>query len=150
MAQEKLHIDFSTLYDSFSQILNYMKNKSDYYKFLNEKGVSLTTLNPGSSDYALKDDDALVALHLLEQDNNVVLGGEVLTKKNDGSLAYAMNIWGLEYVYLDWTIDKKHQSENLTTYVKRSIDFAIKAILRAKDVAENLHQECLIVLVTRD
>ena len=114
--------------------------------FIKEKGLSLSEINPGSDEVALTVNDALHALDLLHGSEIVVLGGDILSRKKDGKLVYAYQLWGDEYHYLSWYCSKI-DSENLEDYVKRSHMAAKESIKNAGDMAKCLGKKCYIVIV---
>lgn len=123
-----------------------MKKESIYLNFLREKGRPLSEINPGSEEVALNVDDALQALNLLGVDQVVILGGDILSEKDNGSLVYAYQLWGSEYACLDWYCDKL-VNESQEEYAKRSYNFAKEGIKTANDIAKRLGKKCYIVIV---
>ena len=125
-----------------------MKKESAYWDFLMKKGCSLLEMNQGSNEIALETDDALQALDLLKGNQIAVLGGDILSEKENGKLIYAYQLWGdgQEYHYLNWYCDKK-DSENQEEYVERSYIIAKDSIKAANDIAKRLGKKCYIVIV---
>ena len=125
-----------------------MKKESAYWDFLMKKGRSLLEMNQGSNEIALETDDALQALDLLKGNQIAVLGGDILSEKENGKLIYAYQLWGdgQEYHYLNWYCDKK-DSENQEEYVERSYIIAKDSIKAANDIAKRLGKKCYIVIV---
>lgn len=125
-----------------------MKKESAYWDFLMKKGRSLLEMNQGSNEIALETDDALQALDLLKGNQIAVLGGDILSEKENGKLVYAYQLWGdgQEYHYLNWYCDKK-DSENQEEYVERSYIIAKDSIKAANDIAKRLGKKCYIVIV---
>jgi hypothetical protein len=120
--------------------------KISYLDFFREKGRPLLEINPGSDEIALTTDDALQALDLLDGNQISILGGDILSEKEDGSLIYAYQLWGSEYHYLNWYCDKSN-SENQEDYAKRSYIIAKENIKTANDIAKRLGKKCYIVIV---
>lgn len=125
-----------------------MKKESAYWDFLMKKGRSLLEMNQGSNEIALETDDALQALDLLKGNQIAVLGGDILSEKENGKLIYAYQLWGdgQEYHYLNWYCDKK-DSENQEEYVERSYIIAKDSIKAANDIAKRLGKKCYIVII---
>lgn len=125
-----------------------MKKESAYWDFLMKKGRSLLEMNQGSNEIALETDDALQALDLLKGNQIAVLGGDILSEKENGKLIYAYQLWGdgQEYHYLNWYCDKK-DSENQEEYVERSYIIAKDSVKAANDIAKRLGKKCYIVIV---
>lgn len=125
-----------------------MKKESAYWDFLMKKGRSLLEMNQGSNEIALEKDDALQALDLLKGNQIAVLGGDILSEKENGKLIYAYQLWGdgQEYHYLNWYCDKK-DSENQEEYVERSYIIAKDSIKAANDIAKRLGKKCYIVII---
>lgn len=122
-----------------------MKKESIYLNFLREKGRPLSEINPGSEEVALNVDDALQALNLLGVDQVVILGGDILSEKENGSLVYAYQLWGSEYACLDWYCDKL-VNESQEDYAKRSYNSAKKGIKTANDIAKRLGKNAILLL----
>ena len=118
---------------------------STYLNFIKEKGRSLSQINFGSNEFALKVDDALEALTLLKEDKAVILGGDILTEENE-QLVYAYQVWGDEYQYLNWYCDI-NDNENVFDYINRSYILAKESIINANKIAEKLKMKCYIILV---
>jgi hypothetical protein len=123
-----------------------MKSISNYFNFIREKGRSLSEINMGSDEIALVVDDALRALDLLNDNQIAVVGGDILSEKENGSLIYAYQLWGSEYHCLNWYCAKK-DDESQEDYVKRSHMVAKKSIQTANDIAMRLSKKCCIVIV---
>jgi hypothetical protein len=123
-----------------------MSKITEYYNFIEENGISLSTLNHASKERALEVKGALIALDLLYQAQIAISGGDILTDNKD-KLGYAYHVWGDQYVYLDWSIDEMKRGETREEYVKRSYDLAEKSIQQAAEVAKKLGKKCYIVLV---
>ena len=123
-----------------------MKPISVYLNFLREKGYPLSEINPGSDEIALVVDDALCALDLLNGTQIAILGGDILSEKENGSLIYAYQLWGSEYHYLNWYCDKD-DNESPEEYAKRSSTVAMESIKAANGVAKRLNKKCYIVIV---
>src|SRR6218665_838680 len=123
-----------------------MKNISMYLDFLKEKGKPLSEINPGSDEIALTVNDALQALELLIDSQTAILGGDILSEENN-ELAYAYQLWGEEYQYLNWHCDK-NDNESKADYLQRSYVLAREAITNANKTAEKLKKKCYIVFVT--
>ncbi|MDO8897044.1 MAG: Imm40 family immunity protein [Bacteroidales bacterium] len=122
-----------------------MKSISLYLDFLKEKGKPLSEINPGSDEIALTVRDALHALDLLKVSQIAILGGDVLSGESN-ELIYAYQVWGEEYLYLNWYCDKA-VNENKADYLQRSYLLAREGIIKANKTAEKLRKECYIVLV---
>lgn len=117
-----------------------------YSKFVKEKGRLLAEINPGSDEIALAVDDAFYALELLKESKTAVLGGDILSEQNN-ELVYAYQLWGDEYIYLNWYCDK-NDNESKVDYLQRSYELARESITRADKIAQQLQKQCYIVLVT--
>jgi hypothetical protein len=120
---------------------------TDYFNFIREKGRPLSEINMGSDEIALVVDDAFYALELLNDNQIAVVGGDILSEKENGSLIYAYQLWGSEYHCLNWYCAKK-DNESQEDYVKRSHMVAKKSIQTAYDIAMRLGKKCCIVIVT--
>src|SRR6478609_6483987 len=91
-----------------------MNNKlSNYMNFLQERGRSLEEINPGSDEIALKLDDALQAIDLLQDAQSPILGGDILSDES-GKLVYTYENWYCE----------KQEKENHAEYCLRSNNIA--------------------------
>ncbi len=125
-----------------------MKQISIYLNFIREKGRPLSEINPGSDEIALTVNDALYALDLLDGNQIAVLGGDILSEKENGELIYAYQLWGdgQEYHCLNWSCSKI-DSENQEDYTKRSYVIAKESIKTANDIAKRLGKKCYIVIV---
>ena len=82
---------------------------SKYLEFLKDNGTPMSSINPGSDEYALSPPDALKAICLLEKSHVAICGGDVLEEKSGK----------LEYSYENWYCDQKN-GENPLDYVVRS------------------------------
>lgn len=122
-----------------------MSSISEYINFIGKKGRALSEINPGSDEVALTVDDALLALELLRNGQTIILGGDILSEENNG-LTYAYQLWGEEYIYLNWYCDKIN-NESEGEYLQRSYEVAKTGISNANEVAEQLEKKCLIVFV---
>ena len=122
-----------------------MTNLDKYLNFIKSKGRSLAEINPGSDEFALKVEDAFRAIELLENSQKPILGGDILSEKF-GTLVYAYQLWGAEYIYLNWYIDKL-ENETQVQYSNRSYNSAKDFINRANEVAKRLDEDCYIVIV---
>lgn len=118
----------------------------DYTSFIKEHGIPLARLNPGSDEYALNTDDALYAIDLLKTHEVAIVGGDIMSKKDD-SLIYAYQLWGSKYQSLNWYCSRD-SGESDPDYAKRTYELARTKIEEAKNVADSLNYPCLIVLVT--
>ena len=123
-----------------------MKDISTYMEFLKDRGIPLSGINPGSDEMALTDIDALLALQLLSDSQVAVLGGDILSVENH-DLTYAYQLWGDEYLCLNWYCDR-YDNESEEEYLQRSYLIAREGIAVASRTAETLSQKCYIVLVT--
>lgn len=123
-----------------------MNSISIYLNFLKKKGISLSDINIGSEEYALNIINSLAALNLLKDSKSSVLGGDILTEENN-KLMYAYQIWGDEFISLNWYCEKI-ENESKEQYLKRSYNIARSSILEANKIAEKLNKKCFIVLVT--
>jgi hypothetical protein len=123
-----------------------MEKASIYLNLLREKGRPLSEINSGSDEIALTVNDALQALDLLDDNQVAILGGDILSEKENEKLVYAYQLWGSEYHYLNWYCDKM-DSENQEDYTKRSYIIAKKSIKTANDIARRLGKKCYIVIV---
>lgn len=124
-----------------------MNQSSDYTSFLKENGKPLSEINPGSNEFALTVSDALHALELLKESQTVILGGDVLSEEN-GRLVYAYQLWGEQYIYLNWFCDK-HDIESQIEYCMRSYEVAKESIYKTIDVSKQLEMVSYIVLVVQ-
>ncbi len=116
-----------------------------YLDFLKEQGRHLSEINPGSDEIALTADDAFKALELLQNSQTAVLGGDILSEKNN-ELIYAYQVWGEEYQYLNWYCDKD-EKESIESYLQRSHIVAKEGIANAIKIAEKFAMRCYIVFV---
>lgn len=123
-----------------------MKKKSNYLIFLEKKGISLSIINPGSEEKALLVEDSLQAINLLKDEKIAILGGDILSEIN-GKLIYAYQLWGSEYISLNWYCDEI-PNENRDTYLNRSYEIAKKTIIEVNAIADNLNKKCYVALVT--
>lgn len=80
-----------------------------YTYFLKERGRSLSEINPGSDEIALKLDDALQAIELLKDARVPILGGDILSDVS-GTLSYTYENWYCE----------KIEQETPNEYIERS------------------------------
>ncbi len=122
-----------------------MNNVSDYLNFIKTKGRPLSEINPGSDEYALNIEDTLSAINLLKESQIAILGGDILSEKNN-KLIYAHQYWGAEYHSLNWYCEKS-DGETQTEYVYRSYFIATQNINKAAEIANKLDRICLIVFV---
>lgn len=123
-----------------------MHKISKYLNFLKDKGIPLSTINPGSHEVALSVHDAFEALELLEDSQTAILGGDILSEDENGKLGYALHIWGHDYHYLSWSCSQQ-EDEAWEEYIERSHNFAEDSIKKAHAIAEQLKKSCYIVLV---
>lgn len=130
----------------FLTFLSSTQSMKSYFNFIKENGKPLSEINPGSNEIALTVIDALQALDLLRDSQTVVLGGDVLSEKND-ELIYAYQLWGDEYQYLNWYCDRI-DNESKANYLQRSYELAREGITNANKTAEQLKKKCYIVFVT--
>lgn len=117
----------------------------EYLNFIRRKGRPLNEINPGSSEYALKVDDAFEAIQMLQENQLPILGGDILSEKS-GKLVYAYQLWGRQYHSLNWYCDKT-ASESNTEFCERSYKIAKNAINQASKTAIRLGEKCYINLV---
>ena len=125
-----------------------MKQISTYLNFVKEKGRPLSDINPGSNEFALTVNEALHALELLDGSLIAVLGGDILSQKENGELVYAYQFWGdrQEYHFLNWFCNKM-DNEDQENFVRRSHRVARESIETASIIAKRLEKECYIVIV---
>lgn len=123
-----------------------MRSISTYLNFLREKGRELSEINPGSDEIALTVEDALQALELIKDSEEIILGGDILSEDNN-ELIYAYQLWGEEYHVLNWCCDKTN-NESKEDYLKRSYDIAKESITNANKIAQKLKRKCYILFVT--
>lgn len=123
-----------------------MKSISIYRDFLKEKGKPLSEINPGSDEIALTVEDALQALELIKDSEEIILGGDILSEDNN-ELIYAYQLWGEEYHVLNWCCDRT-SNESKEAYLKRCYDIAKESITNANKIAGKLKSKCYIVFVT--
>jgi hypothetical protein len=125
-----------------------MKSIFVYLNFIKEKGWPLSEINPGSDEIALTVSDALYSLDLLDGSQIAVLGGDILSQKENGELVYAYQLWGdgQEYHCLNWYCDKI-DNESQEDYIKRSYIVAKESIKTANDTAKRLDKKCYIVII---
>ena len=95
---------------------------------------------------ALTVEDALQALELIKDSEEIILGGDILSEENN-ELIYAYQLWGEEYHVLNWCCDRA-ANESEEAYLKRSYDIAKESITNANRTAEKLKKKCYIVFVT--
>lgn len=119
-----------------------MKNNQSYLEFLKSNGISLSDINPGSSDIS----KSLEAIHILADKEWAILGADVLVKDNKGKLGYVHHILGEEYIYLSWYCDPL-ENETRDAYLKRSHTKALTAIDEISKVNQKWDKECYMVLV---
>ena len=119
----------------------------NYIHYLNEKGQRLSEINPGSNEYALSVPDALQFIELLDDTKTIILGGDILTEKNN-RLIYVYQLWGEKYQYLNWHCDKKKNEIN-EIYIERSREYAKNCVNNANAIATKLQCKCYIVLVLK-
>lgn len=129
----------------FRNIFINMKSISTYLGFLKGKGRPLSEINPGSNEIALTVNDALEALELLTMSQTVILGGDILSEKKN-SLSYAYQLWGEEYICLNWYCEKV-DNETKEAYLKRSYETARESIMNAKKIADQLKKRCYVVFI---
>jgi hypothetical protein len=124
---------------------NKAMNKLDFLEFANKMGLPLSTINPGSTEFALEYKDALDGLEILKKCDVAILGGDILTLKS-GKLIYVYQLWGDEYHYLNWyCLKMKKESEQ--EYFFRSCLVAREAIENAHKIALKFGDPCYIVFV---
>ena len=123
-----------------------MNSISVYLNFLKEKGHPLSEINSGSDEIALATNDAIQALDLLRNNQVAILGGDIFSERENGSLIYAYQLWGSEYHCLNWYCDKE-DNESSEEYAKRSYAIAKESIKVANDIATRLNKKCYIVIV---
>ena len=123
-----------------------IRSMLDYTNYVKEKGKSLSEINPGSDELALTVEDALKAINLLCEMQIAILGGDILSAKENGGLIYAYQLWGSEYHCLNWYCDKI-DNESQEDYAKRSCKLAKESITIANDTAKRLGKKCYIVIV---
>jgi len=116
-----------------------------YLDFLKEHGRPLSEINPGSDEYALRVQDALQAIKLLDGTRLPIVGGDILSESN-GELVYAYQLWGDRYHTLNWSCDPIH-SESVEEYINRSVILARECINKADEIALKLGKVCYVVLV---
>lgn len=116
-----------------------------YLEFVKEKGKMAPEVY-GEADYwALSIEDALDAVKILEDNNVLIIGGDVLSEDDSGRLRYAMHLWGEKYCYLGWSVsDKKGLSE--IDSIKNSHSLAMEKIIEANKIAHELNKKCYVVL----
>jgi hypothetical protein len=122
-----------------------MTKLSEYYNFIQEKGKSLSEINPGSKEFALEVDDAMQAIELIKESQMPILGGDILSSKS-GTLIYAYQSWGPQYHCLNWYCEKI-EGESKMDFCIRSYYFAKEAIDIASKTAKRLGKKCYITLV---
>ena len=123
-----------------------MQENDNYSQFLRNHGRPMSEINPGSNEVALSCEDAKKATEILRKESVPILGGDIVSEQN-GSLIYAHQFWGSEYISLNWYC-RREQDEELEYYARRSHDLAEDHIENARRVAAKLGQECFVVLVT--
>lgn len=122
-----------------------MINISLYNELLENKGISLSTINYGSSEIALAYADIGLGLEILKDNKVIILGGDILTQNSDGELVYAYQVWGSEYISLNWFFQKhskSHDSSYIDSYILAKI-----SIEQAKKIGDRLKNDIFIVLV---
>jgi Immunity protein 40 len=119
----------------------------DFLDFAGKTGFPLSTINPGSNEFALEYKDALLGLEILKKFGVAILGGDILTMKS-GELIYSYQVWGDEYHYLNWHCDKiKNESEQ--QYLFRSFTIARESLENANKIAHKFDNPCYIVFVSK-
>ncbi|RZJ76954.1 MAG: hypothetical protein EOO45_00285 [Flavobacterium sp.] len=122
-----------------------MKKEISYFDLIEERGRSMSEINPGSVEKALTFEDALIAIELLKNVNKPIYGGDIVSE-NDGKLMYAYNLWGSGYHCLNWSCDKEIKETN-DEFINRSYETAKKSVVAAKEIANKIFKNCYIVLV---
>jgi hypothetical protein len=119
----------------------------EFMSIIQQKGISLSGINPGSNGFALTVEDSLYIVELLKGSHYAILGGDILSEKS-GKLIYAFQFWGREYHYLNWYCNKQSNETNMD-YVQRSHQKAKEGINDANTVSFALDKKCYIVLVIK-
>lgn len=99
-------------------------NNIEYANFIQKKGRSMSEINPGSNEWALKIDDALEAIELLKDTAIVILGGDVIFEEK-GKLSFGSE---------SWHVDKK-KNENQQEFTTRSHEESKKYVYNIKNWA---------------
>jgi hypothetical protein len=86
-----------------------------YKRIIENDGIPLSQINPGSTEYALPGNAALKAIDALKGSGIPILGGDVLSAQP------------LRYVYANWYC-KKQESEPDFDYSVRSQTYAINYV----------------------
>lgn len=119
---------------------------NQYKEFLKKRSIPVSSINIGSSEYAIPYEQVFEAVKILENNQVSIKGGDVLTLDSDNTLKYAYQIWGDEYISLNWYCDKL-ETETEERYYKRSIEKAKRSIEKAIEVSSKFNSGCLFVLV---
>jgi len=121
-----------------------MESEYTYSCLLADRGIPLSLINPGSTEVALYFDDALMALEMHKKNKTIILGGDVLIEKG-GELMYVYQLWGNEYIYLNWYF--KPNQNNLSDCYMASHEAALKNLCEIKKISDQFKTTCLIVFV---
>ena len=105
----------------------------EYLQFIEKHGLPMSSINPGSNEYALNLSDARHALALLKGSHVAICGGDVLEESGGA----------LEYCYDNWYCDQK-AGENPIAYVERSHN---ESIMFLNKLAERNNSLLYVVLV---
>lgn len=119
---------------------------NEFLELLSSCGLPMSEINPGSNEMALSCENALKGVELLKSQNIPILGGDIMSEM-DGSLIYAYQMWGKQYISLSWYC-RQNPEEAIEDCARRSHELAIEKIERAKEVADRLNQKCFVILVS--
>lgn len=87
-----------------------MNTYSEYVLFIKENGRSMIEVESIPDEFALPVDAALYAVDMLYNMRISILGGDILSDKEDGTLVYAYPYWGKKYFTLNWSCSSGHEN----------------------------------------
>ena len=138
----KLHTDGLT---HFNLKNYYMDQITKYLTFIKDNGKHAPDVY-GNADYrALKVEDALKAIEILKDIKVTIVGGDVLVEDASGRLKYAMNVWGVKWHTLNWSVASRLAGESDIDRLNTSYILAKKKILEADEISKSLGNTCYIV-----
>jgi hypothetical protein len=112
-----------------------MLTPKDFFRFQEEKGISLKATNPHGDEWGLSPANAVEAVRVLDGAPVVVAGFDVLTL-NDGKRDYLY--------WLNWSV-KKQPGEHPADYAARS---QREAIQKLEELSTKVSDDVLVILVT--
>ena len=119
---------------------------NSYKDYIEQNGNSLSEINPGSDERALQPKHAFEAVELVRMAGKAILGGDIMVMSSEGKLIYAYQFWGPEYQYLNWYCIPL-EDEAYESFLKNSVQVALRGINDAVQIANKLNSNCYIVLV---